>query len=216
MTREHLFFIPFVLFLGVILGSQATRARFVESNSSATRVRVRGVLLPLAAFAVLFFLTHVFATHGGAKSVEDALQGQPLFDQRASFDAEEVYRRLQFFGEEGRTRYQHMTFTSDLVFPLVLLTFLLQLARFVGERSTQSITARRVAMVLPLLWFTSDIFENAMVYTLIEQFPTSNLTLASLLGAITSLKFGLLVASVAYLALLGVGRRAGTNVASHE
>ena len=53
-----------------------------------------------------------------------------------------------------------------------------------------------------MLWFLFDLGENAGVYHLIEIFPGRSDSLAGSLGAITSLKFGLLVASVAYLGLL--------------
>lgn len=204
MTLEHLYFIPFVLSLGLVLGSQLTRWRFARVATLPRRVTVRGVLVPLVAFAALFLLTHVFALHGGAKAVEDSLQGLPLFDQRASFAADEVYQRLELFGVNGRARYQHMTFTSDVVFPLALLAFLLQLARFINERSGCSINLQRVGLALPVLWFLCDLGENATVYHLIEVFPTRSDALAGSLGAITSLKFGLLVASVFYLGLLSV------------
>lgn len=206
MTREHLFFIPIVLCLGIVLGSQVTHWRLSSSTLpvGSRRTTLRGLLIPLGAFLLLFVLTHVLSLHGGAKAVGDALGGQPIFDQRASFSAEEVYARLAAFGPAGRETYQRMTYTTDFAFPAVLLAFLIQLSRFVAERSNVSPLGRSVALLVPVSWALADLAENAMVFQLIDTYPIPNQPLAGLLGIVTSTKFSLLLAAVATPALLSV------------
>lgn len=206
MTREHLYFIPIVLSLGVILGSQITRHVWTAAAGlpkPVRRVSSRGLLIPLFGFVLMFVATHAMSTHGGAKAVADSLGGLALFDQHASFSAGEVALRIDGFGEAGRRAYQRMTYTSDLVFPLVLFTFLIQLARFVVERAIPT-RWRAAAYAFPALWLLSDLAENSVIYHLLGQHPTPHPTLAAGLGWLTSLKFGLLLASVATPAVMSV------------
>ena len=204
MTFEHLFFIPFVLCLGIVLGSQLTFWRLTPHTGIVRRVGVRGVLVPLLGFVALFVLTHVLSTHAGAKAVEDALGGQPLFDQQPTYDVRKVYERIESFGPRGRASYQHMTFTTDLVFPLTLCAFLVQLVRFVSERAGVGPNARRLGLLLPPLWLSSDLGENAIIHRLLQVHPEPSDALASMLGPLTHVKFALLVLCVGYCAALSL------------
>ncbi len=64
-----------------------------------------------------------------------------------------------------------------------------------------------LGLALPVLWFLFDLGENATLFHLIEVFPGRSDALAGSLGGVTSLKFGLLVASVLHLGLLSVWSR---------
>lgn len=206
MTREHLFFIPIVLSLGAIFGSQLTQYRWKRVASTvdaAPKVTLRSLLAVLVAFVALFVLTHAASVHGGAKAVESALGGQPLFDQRASFSAHDVYLRMSGFGEQGRAAYRRMTYTSDVAFPVVLFAFLLQLARFVAERAPQT-KLRPLAFTLPGLWLLLDFAENAAIFRLLGAYPTRMDSLAGSLGFLTTAKFILLAASLVVIAAMSV------------
>lgn len=214
ITREHLFFIPLIFFLGAALGALTLRWQLARSESRhpalrsplpRPRVSARGLLLPLAAFAVLFVATHLSSLHSGPRALSEALQGQPLFDQRPSFSADEVYARLTAFGPEGRAAYRRLTFGGDLLFPLGLFAFLLQLTRFVSER-LPALTPRLRALLLlpPLAWLLADLGENALLFRLLTRFPERHDALAGYLGTVTDLEFTLLLASIALPALLSV------------
>jgi hypothetical protein len=215
VTREHLFFVPFIFLLGVVAGSLMARARLVPKGASspegapARRVGARGLLVPLVAFVVLFVVTHLVGTHGGAKAVEQTLGGQALFDQQASLSATEVHARIDAFGQAGRAAYARMTFTQDLLFPLVLFVFLVQLLRFIAERGGWEPDRRRLPLVLPVAWLLTDLAENATIYQLLTSYPVRHDFLAGALGPLTYLKFTLLVASVALAALLSLPRPPG-------
>jgi hypothetical protein len=221
VTREHIYFVPIVFALGVVLGSLLTRHRMSrlaskrfdeEPGVPPPRTTARSLWFPLGVFLLLFAVTHVFGTHGGARNVEDALEGQAIFDQRASFSASEVYARVERFGAAGREAYKRMTFTSDLVFPLALLVFLLQLTRYVGERAPGVPSVVKTALwFFPVAWFLADLIENWTVFQLLDQFPVRDDALASRLGALTHVKFGLLLASVGSLAALSLYCRLGTR-----
>lgn len=149
--------------------------------------------MPMAAFVVLFVGSHLASMHGGPRALHDVLGGQPIFDQRPSFSATDVYARVAAFGDVGRAAYSRLTYTGDLLFPLVLLTFLVQLQRFLSARAGGRY---RALLLVPAAWFLADLTENAMIYTLLRDFPTRHEGLAGALGAVTTFKFALLAASV--------------------
>jgi hypothetical protein len=211
VTREHLFFVPFVFLLGIVTGSLLARARLMPEAGStpAPRVGTKGLVVPLVAFLFLFVVTHLLGSHGGAKAVEQALGGHRLFDQQASFSVSEVYARIGAFGQAGRAAYATMTFTQDLLFPLVLFAFLVQLLRFVTERAGLRPDLRRLALLVPTAWLLADLVENATIYRLLTSYPARHDFLAGSLGALTYLKFTLLVASVALSAALSLPRPTG-------
>jgi hypothetical protein len=108
------------------------------------------------------------------------------------------------FGAAGRAAYRRLTFTADLIFPLVLCACLLQLMRYVTERvPTLGRASRMLLLALPLTWLAADLAENAVIFQLLGAFPTRHDVLAGWLGTLTDLKFSLLLASVASAALVG-------------
>lgn len=205
MTREHVFFIPIIFFLGVVVGRLLTRQLSPRQGAHApTRVSGRGLAISLVAMFVVFAATHMLGMHGGPQAVQAHLGGMQLFDQRPSFSADEVYARIEAFGEHGRGAYARMTFTSDLVFPLVVFAFLVQLIRFVTERAASSRRIRRLALSVPICWLVADLLENATIYSLLENFPYRQDGLAASLGALTYAKFALLLASIVAAAALSL------------
>lgn len=202
MTREHLFFIPFIFSLGFVVGALVTRERPREA-ANGRQVVVAGLIVLL-----VFVATHALSTHGGARQTGELLAGQPIFDQRPSFSAAEVYERIVRFGEAGRDAYRRMTYTSDLAFPLALFYFLFSLARYVTRQvDGLSPRATRLVILMPFLWLATDLAENAIVFTLLRDFPARNDALAGILGVVTDTKFTLLVASVVALAVLMAVKR---------
>jgi hypothetical protein len=209
MTREHIYFIPFIFVLGFLTGALATRARPLEVPAARSG---RPVLVAGAVVLFVFIATHALAMHGGARHTTDLLSGEAIFDQQPSFTADEVYERTARFSPAGREAYQKMTYTSDLLFPLALFYFLVRLGRYVAisaiPRSAQTPKFLALVTLVPILWLLADLGENSIVYTLLGSFPARNDTLAGILGIVTDAKFTLLVASVVVPAvLLGVAKR---------
>ena len=155
----------------------------------------------------VFAATHLLPLPGGANALHTSLGHQALFDQSPASSTDEVYARLESYGEAGRQAYARFTYTADVAFPAVLLAFLLLLERFVVERAMPSRQLRILLLLVPVLWFVSDALENATIYRLILEFPAHNDFLAEALGAVTRTKFGLLLASLIFpMALLAYWR----------
>ena len=152
------------------------------------------MLVLVASFAA----THLLPLPGGANALHSSLGHQALFDQSPASSTDEVYARLDRYGEAGRQAYARFTYTGDVVFPVVLLAFLLVMARFVAERVMPSKQVRILLLLAPVLWFVSDALENATIYRLILEYPTHNDFLGEALGVVTRTKFGLLLASLVF------------------
>lgn len=206
MTSGHFFFIPTIFFLGLFAGvaiSNYLAQKKIERGKVPLALKVRASLLAsiFGVFATIFIITHMFPFPGGAKSLHATLGHQPLFDQRTSSTAVEIYGRLESFGEVGRAAYQQFTFSGDVVFPASLLAFLIVLAYFIRERTSLSGAFRVILIAIPILWFSFDMFENSVIYYLLSQYPQKNVFLADNLKFITIIKFTLLLISIATSAI---------------
>lgn len=215
MTPAHAFFIPSIFFLGLFFGALIARKAGPVTHARADAHPARrasgwGLGIAFLVFVGTFVATHMLALLGGVKALHHVLNGQPIFDQRPSFASADVYARLEAFGAPGRAMYQQFTYTADLLFPLSLLAFLAVLARFVLDRSAVRGALRTVLLVLPGLWFCSDMLENTMVYHLIAQYPLQHPWLAGTLGLVTTVKFSLLLLALVVPAVCSVWLRQRT------
>ena len=109
---------------------------------------------------------------------------------------EDVYLRLESFGEGGRQAYQKFTYSGDAMFPLSFLLFLWLFAKFVAERTISSKRTAHLLVMVPVCWFLVDATENLIIYLLTLQYPARNDLLASVLGPVTQTKFALLLAAL--------------------
>jgi len=178
---------------GKMIGNGQTK---VDSANLARAVSTKVLLLAFLIFAGVFVITHLFPMPYGAKAVQSALGGLPLFDKQPSFSIEEVYSRLQAYSSDGFNDYKRFTYTVDLIFPLAFFYFLVTLSRFVVERISLSNFLTKAIIALPFIWLGFDLLENSMVFTLLSGFPNRIDFLAGILGFVTAAKFGLLLLSI--------------------
>jgi hypothetical protein len=219
LTHAHFFLIPLIFFLGFFLGGflsqrnqlRKARAQTQENTPCDDSVTVmsasgsgKALGLSFAILLCVFVATHVFAFFAGSKALSLALNGAPIFDKLPSFSSTEVYDRLIGMGDIGREMYQYFTYTADLLFPLSLLFFLFCLSRYVAERTSLTQALRTVLMLLPFAWFASDMLENTIIFTLIQQFPAKNVLLSGALAWVTVSKFVLLLLSIVTSSLCSV------------
>ena len=174
-----------------------------------SRPSLMPVTLSALALAAVFAMTHLLPIPGGKKAVTALIANGRLFDQSPSFDAADVWVRLEGFGEQGREAYQIMMYTGDLVFPLAILALLLLTARYLLLIDGAA-RLPRVAALLATAFFGFDMIENSIIYYLLTTFPDAS-RLGSLLGIVTSAKFAFLASAVLVLLLSAaryiVGRR---------
>jgi hypothetical protein len=202
LTSNHIFYIPAIFFLGlfagiIFSGFTAGDGKVAHPTDENLKIGGRTLFAAFGVFASIFIITHLFNFPGGMKALRTSMNYQPIFDTQSATSAEEVYSRIENFGEAGRQSYMTFTYTADLIFPLSFLLLLALLAKFTAERTTLSRSQRRALVLLPFLWFSSDVVENAIVFTLLSSYPAKNIFLMTALGPVTTAKFILLLASIA-------------------
>lgn len=202
MPTSHLLFIPAVFLIGVLAGIVGVQSWTSQSSprptlSTATRPRV--LAISIGVFLLVFLATHFAPIPGSVMSVRSSLNHQKLFDQSPTFSLEETHRRIEAFGPSGREAYRLFTFTTDLVFPLALFSFLLAFARHVGSRLTSARISwsRTVLTIAPIAWLLMDLLENATIHILLRTHPTPQTLPATLLPYFTLSKFFLLALAFA-------------------
>jgi hypothetical protein len=203
MTSAHILYIPTVFMLGILTGMLIKSSGKVETNTPSQQ-RVSGLLLLGSLFVFLFAFigTHFFPIPRSAHAVHHALDGAEIFDKKPSYTSSEVYERINDFPEGGRILYKQFSYTTDILFPITLFCFLILLSIYVSQRAMIPQKLRIILVFIPIMWFSFDMVENAIVYHILDIYPMRKEWLASILGYVTIVKFALLLLSVAIPALI--------------
>lgn len=202
MTSAHILYIPLIFSLGFLAGTllrTGSVASYKTNGGGQTPQLVSGRAL-LGSFVIIiivFIGTHFIEIPRSSKAVGIALHGAEIFDKKPSYSSAEVYKRIAAFPEEGLRLYQQFTYTIDILFPATLFVFLFLLSSFVNRRFFIRKEFQTFLFLLPILWFGSDMIENAVIYSLLNRFPVRMEFFASILGYITFTKFTLLLLSIA-------------------
>lgn len=201
MTSAHILYIPTIFLLGFLTGSLFGKGSNISAEASQGHPKtsaIDGKILfgSFVIFAIVFIGTHFFELPQSSKAVTKALNGLEIFDKKPSYNTDEVYLRIEQFPEYGRQLYKRFTYTIDVLFPITLFTFLFLLSRFTINRFRLPKLSQIGLQVLPIVWIGTDFIENAVIFNLLDQYPTKNQFLAGSLGYITIIKFTLLLLSI--------------------
>lgn len=156
----------------------------------------RSVLIALVIALVIFVLTHFAPIPGSLADLMSVNGGHAILDQQPAFTTHAVYDRLNAFGEEGRRLYQRFLLTTDIVFPLGLLTFLFLFARFSAARLVSTPILPALLPIMPFVWFALDMVENLSIVALLTDYPEQNELIAANIGSVTVAKRYTLITSI--------------------
>lgn len=194
MTFQHIFYIPAIFLLGLILGtlfSNKTGSTSADGNVSGKKLG-----LVFLIFIIVFIITHAFTIPAGSKQLSMLLGGLEIFDKKPLFGSDAVYHHMQLFTEIGIDTYKRFTYTVDVIFPLSMLAFLYTFSKFTLQRIKLPKYLFKIARLLPWIWFGFDMLENATIFYLLSEFPKQHPFIAGSLGWITVTKFVLLFLSL--------------------
>jgi hypothetical protein len=133
-------------------------------------------------------------------------------DTSYRYAPEDLYRLAEEYGEQGRAHYVRSRATFDVVWPLTYGAFL-QTSLLLASRRTVMGRLPTVLMALPLLTVAADYLENLSAAVVMARYPAQTTVLASAAPVFTFVKWNLLYASFALVAvgallgLVDVGRR---------
>lgn len=207
MTSQHILYIPTIFVLGLVFGIMFNEKRRGRSAISSMATNSQDALVQqktsgstlfqsFVIFLLVFIITHTFEIPWGSKAISQLLGGVEIFDKSPVFSSIEVYNRISQFPIEGLIAYKHFTYTIDIIFPLSFFAFLLTLARYVSQRIAIPKYSVNILISIPFFWFAFDLIENTVIFSILFNYPSQSIILASSLGYITTLKFGLLLLSI--------------------
>jgi hypothetical protein len=148
----------------------------------------RPLLIALAILIMVFIATHLLPLPGTLSDVTSAAGGQTILDLKPAFSTEEIYQRLDAFGQTGRDLYKRFLVTTDVIFPLSLLAFLFLLARYASQRLASPPALRSTLLVLPFAFFTLDMIENLSIFLMLSEYPERHQLTGRFLGYVTVAK----------------------------
>jgi hypothetical protein len=198
MTSAHILYIPTIFLLGLITGMLVKPQNTHANVTSSARHAVSGRVLfgSLLVFIFVFFGTHFFSIPRSAHAVHHALNGGEIFDKKPSFTSEEVYGRIDKFPQNGIFLYKQFTYTTDILFPITFLVFLVLVSLYISQRAYLPKKTQIMLLFIPLSWFALDMIENSMIFHILNILPSKSESLASVLGFVTIAKFTLLLFSI--------------------
>jgi len=126
-----------------------------------------------------------------------------VLDLRFGFSPGEANQFLALIGPEGRSFYQMLELTLDLVYPLVYGLFLGALLLLVWRKVLPEKSPWLGLSLLPVATAVFDYLENINIVLLIRRFPDQADTLANLASVFGAAKWVLFGLSVAVL-LIGL------------
>lgn len=147
--------------------------------------RAKTVLAAFTLLLAVFLTTHLLKFPGSLARLMEVTQGRKILDMEPSFSADESYRRLEEFGEDGRRAYRRTILTIDLVFPLSAFAFLFLWGRFAAERWGAGGAATRALLALSVAYLALDFVENASVLAMLSRFPERLEFLGGHIGYVT-------------------------------
>ena len=166
--------------------------------------RHRGFSFLIAVVVVL--AVHLLDFKGSVPDFRQKSGGGELFDIRPSFSEDEIYKRLDGYGEEGRRVYWYRNLTVDVVLPLALLHFMIPFALAALAADSSGRWPRLVVLSFPIAYVAFDLAENFAIAALVSRYPERVHVLALVLPYVTVVKrTASILALVVPLALFATG-----------
>lgn len=154
--------------------------------------------------ALIWAVLVVVAVHfldfpGSVPNFQQVSGGGRLLDVAPAFTSDDIYQRLDAYGDEGRKNYVLRNVTVDILLPLSVLPFLfLLMLRAVAAVPVDRRFVRAALLSVTLAYVIFDLLENSIVLVLLSSYPERLDTLAM------SLPFATIIKRIASLLAIGV------------
>ena len=121
--------------------------------------------------------------------MEEITNGVSALDVEIFSTVEHVYDVLDSQGEAGREFYKRLLLTTEVVFPLVYRLFNVVFISFLFSRWLAPESKWNKLCLLPLIGMIADYGENALVLTMLFNYPERLPGIASAAGVLTTIKW---------------------------
>jgi len=142
-------------------------------------------------FGILFMIA-MYLNVGkplGIAQLEEITHGVGALDVEMFATAEDIYDVLDRQGEAGRAFYKRLLLTTEVVFPLVYRIFNVLFIAFLFGRWLSPESRWNKLCLLPLIGMIADYCENALVLTMLFNYPERLSGIASVVGVLTTIKW---------------------------
>lgn len=156
-------------------------------SESITRLASAKRILTMLVFMVILVAFMMPATSNAIKAMSG---GVDLLDTCMVCSAEDIYARIQAYGEEGRQFHVRATATIDIALPLTYTLFEALLIAFLLKSAGYEHRILRRLSLVPFIAGGLDLLENAGIILLLTVYPQRYLVLAEATSALTLLKWG--------------------------
>lgn len=147
------------------------------------------------AALVVFLLFSALVLPGQSTSAESVAGGAGSPDTSLTYNAQDLYRMAEAYGEQGRQAYIRARFTFDLVWPLVYTLCLVTAISWVFGKAFASDSLWQRANLVPLFGALFDYLENVSTSLVMYRYPNLTPVVAALAPVFTLVKWVLLGAS---------------------
>jgi hypothetical protein len=128
-------------------------------------------VVALTVALVVVVAVHVTQFPGSVPDFERASNAGTLFDADTEFTVDDVYARLDAYGDAGRQNYAFRNMTVDILLPLSVFPVLFLLALKAVTAATVDRRTRAAIFALPVAYVLFDLVENSIVLTLLADYP---------------------------------------------
>jgi hypothetical protein len=149
----------------------------------------------------LLFTALVLPKQSSKASTEVRAAGSP--DMSFFYNANDLYRMAEAYGQSGREAYIRARFTFDLIWPLVYTVFLCTSISWVYHKAFNPGSLWQRMNLVPLLALSFDYLENITTSLVMLQFP-NRLPLVAILAPIFTMGKWILVTGSFVLLLVGL------------
>jgi hypothetical protein len=111
------------------------------------------------------------------------------FDLLLYYNSGQVYEMLAAYGERLRSRYIWGLFTVDLIYPFYYSIFIAMIMAALLKKVASDSRTLTVFMCLPFTVLVADLIENAMLISLLSNYPEKLPLISVLVGYVTCIKW---------------------------
>lgn len=175
-------------------------SHFVQSISNR-----KSFLLLLVAYSIYFPIFFFADVPFGLTRIKPYAEGANILDIELFYSAEQAYQRLALFGEQGRAVYFNILM-GDLIYPALLGGFLCVSITLLFRRLNFPSVYWQYLGLLPLANMVFDYIEDALLLSLLSNYPAKLPLTATTAGFVTFTKnmFGILSFIVLGLGLVAL------------
>ncbi len=156
-------------------------------------------------FFVIFVIFNMTAVMRQYEILKEYRGNAGAIDMSLFYNADDVFQMAEEYGEFGRESYIHQVLTFDVVYPVLLVSFLVTSISYLVGKLLRHGNKWRLVNLLPIPGFFFDYLENSFAIMIMRVYPQKLTILASIVPYLSFFKwFFIAVCLTTIFILLGM------------